>query len=92
MFNPDFNIGRLVVNNLDDAINQVNKLILYNTNFESGTWKNKLLLIADDNNNPSNPNSITELNHTLNTSSIYTKLQDDILIQTIYAEEFSNQA
>ena len=92
LFNPDFNIGRLVVNNLDDAINQVNKLILYNTNFESGTWKNKLLLIADDNNNPSNPNSITELNHTLNTSSIYTKLQDDILIQTIYAEEFSNQA
>ena len=34
LFNPNFNVGRLVVNNLDDAINQVNKVILYNTDFE----------------------------------------------------------
>ena len=70
-FNINFTTGRLIVNNLQEAIDQVEKNINYITNSNHGLWKNNLLLIADDANNPSNPNSTTEINHTLNTSDIY---------------------
>ncbi len=90
-FNIDFTIGRLVVNNLQEGIDQVEKNINYITNSTHGLWKNNLLLIADDTNNPSNPNSTTEINHTLNTSDIYLTLENKLFIRTLYGEEFSNQ-
>ena len=92
IYNLNFTTGRLIVNNIQDADNQINKIISYNTNMVSGTWKNKLLLIADDQYNPSNPNSVTEINHTLNTSNIFLTLQDELLIQTLYGAEFSDQS
>ncbi len=92
IYNLNFATGRLIVNNIQDANNQVNNIISYNTNAISGIWKNKLLLIADDQYNPSNPNSITEINHTLNTSNIFLKLQNKLLIQTLYGTEFTNQS
>ena len=90
-FNTNFTIGRLVVNDLQEAIDQVQKIINYTMNPTHGIWKNGLLLIADDNNNPSNPNSMTEINHTLNTSNIYLTLENKLLIRTLYAEEFYSQ-
>ena len=92
IFNEEFTIGRLIVNNLEEAINQTQKIIDYITNPTSGIWKNELLLIADDQNNPSNPNSLTEINHTINTSNIYSKLENKLMIRTLYGEEFSEQA
>tara|TARA_Y100000996_G_scaffold415296_1_gene409229 strand:- start:1326 stop:3482 length:2157 start_codon:yes stop_codon:yes gene_type:complete len=91
IYNLDFTIGRLLVNDIQDATNQINKIISYNIETVNGIWKNKLLLIADDQYNPSNPNSITEINHTLNTSNIFLKLEDKMLIQTLYGAEFTNQ-
>ena len=91
VYNTNFTIGRLVVNNLQEATNQVQKIINYTTDSMHGSWKNELLLIADDQNNPSNPNSITEINHTLNTSDIYLTLENKLLIRTLYGEEFPDQ-
>tara|TARA_Y100001970_G_scaffold294159_1_gene447680 strand:+ start:4898 stop:7048 length:2151 start_codon:yes stop_codon:yes gene_type:complete len=92
LFNLNFTIGRLIVNNLQEATMQVEKIRNYITNTNSGIWKNQLLLIADDQSNPSNPNSLTEINHTLNTSNIYLELEDKLPINILYGEEFDNQS
>jgi len=91
IFNMNFTIGRLVVNNFQEATNQVQKIINYITNPTHGLWKNELLLIADDQNNPSNPDSMTEINHTLNTSNIYLSLENKMLTNILYGEEFYSQ-
>jgi hypothetical protein len=91
LFNLDFIVGRLIVSNLLEATMQIEKIKDYIINFNNGAWKNQLLLIADDQNNPSNPNSLTEINHTLNTSNIYLELQDKLPISILYGEDFDNQ-
>ena len=92
IFNLNFTIGRLLVNDLQDATMQIEKIRDYIINSTNGTWKNQLLLLADDQNNPSNPNSLTEINHTLNTSNIYIALEDKIPINILYGEDFNDQS
>ena len=44
----DIGVGRLPVNNLDEAEEVVAKLIKYIRNEQTGKWKNQLLYLADD--------------------------------------------
>lgn len=45
----DYSIGRFPVSTLDQATNMVNKVEKYLSNQQFGSWKNKVCLIADDN-------------------------------------------
>ena len=44
----DIGVGRLPVNNLDEARGTVDKLIRYIRNEQTGKWKNQLVFLADD--------------------------------------------
>ncbi|HUV37582.1 MAG TPA: type IX secretion system sortase PorU [Patescibacteria group bacterium] len=44
----DLAIGRLTVITAQEANNWVDRIIDYETNVEPGTWKNKVILVADD--------------------------------------------
>lgn len=45
---PDMMIGRLAVNNVDEASAFVNKIINYETTPVAGDWKQQILAVADD--------------------------------------------
>ena len=45
----DASVGRLPVRNLQQATTVVDKIEAYITNKEPGAWKNKILMLADDN-------------------------------------------
>lgn len=44
----DIGVGRLPINNIDEATDMVNKLIRYMNNQNTGKWKNRLMYLADD--------------------------------------------
>ena len=46
--NPNLKTGRIVVNNLNDAHNIVNRIRNYTLNPPEGIWKSKLLLLCDN--------------------------------------------
>ena len=87
---PRLKIGRLVVNNNIDAEQQINKIRNYTLNSESGMWKNKLLLLADD--QYQSGNSIREEKyHTVLSNKIYNELNNFIPITPIYGIEYPRQ-
>ena len=45
---PDMNVGRISVNNPEDADNIVEKIIRYSTHNESADWQKRLAFISDD--------------------------------------------
>ena len=63
------------MDNNQDALDQIHKIENYILNSELGIWKNKILLIADDENNYQEPNVEKEFMHTTYTDDIYTYLE-----------------
>ncbi len=51
----DMAIGRMTVQTLTEADNVVDKLITYDREPETGPWQSRVLLVADDITNPSEP-------------------------------------
>lgn len=47
-FRPDFPNGRLCINSINDANIMVDKIIDYENTLTNGTWKKKLMYVADD--------------------------------------------
>ncbi len=45
---PDLALGRLCIQNTDDAKNVVDKIITYETQSDKGLWRNTVTLVADD--------------------------------------------
>ena len=84
-FNLDFSIGRIISSNNQEAENQINKIIDYLQN-DTGNWKNKILLVAD-NEFTNNPNSF-ETEHSEYTSQIYNIMKNESIINTLYATEY----
>ena len=91
LYNRDFAIGRLIVSNNQEAMSQINKIINYVQFPEPGIWKNEILLLADNEIHPTEPNPQNESGHTINTSNIYNTLSDKSLVNTLYATEFPLQ-
>ena len=91
LFNKNFAIGRLIVNNNEDALDQIYKIEDYILSSNFKIWKNKVLLIADDQNNEDRPNIEEELNHTRHTNALYEHLKDETIINTLYGIDYLNQ-
>ena len=85
-FNLDFSIGRIISSNNQEALNQINKIINYLQDDNSGNWKNKILLLAD-NEFTNNPNSF-ETEHSEYTSHIYNIIKNESIVNTLYATEY----
>ena len=87
-FNEEFIIGRLIVNSNEEALNQINRIKEYLLNTSEGTWKNELLLIADNDNNPESPSSNSEIKHTRYTSKIFDTMENSMLVHPLYGIEY----
>ena len=87
-FNTNFAIGRLIVSNNNEAMNQINKIKNYILSPPFGSWGSEVLLVADNNFNPSDPDSQTEINHTLNSTNIYNLIKNRAFVNTIYGIEY----
>jgi hypothetical protein len=59
---PDMLIGRIPANSEQDAREMIDKFYNYDGDPDLSTWRNKVVVVADDNLHP--PNSITETYHT----------------------------
>jgi peptidase C25-like protein len=60
---PDLALGRLTARNSDEAIQMVQRIIDYDQNLPKGSWRNRLVLAADDFYSPSRPTS-AQIDHT----------------------------
>lgn len=49
---PDIIIGRIPANSVSDAEDMVGKTIDYDVDPDLGTWRNRIVVVADDNNTP----------------------------------------
>jgi len=52
---PDMAMGRIPVQTAEEARVVVDKLIAYDRQLEAGAWQSRMLLVADDLNNPDEP-------------------------------------
>lgn len=59
---PDMMIGRIPANSEEDAREMIDKFYNYDSNPDLSQWRNKVVVVADDNLHP--PNSVTETYHT----------------------------
>ena len=87
-FNTNFAIGRLIVSNNNEAMDQINKIRHYILSPPFGSWGSELLLIADNNFDPDNADSETEINHTLYSTNIYNLVKNRAFVNTIYGIEY----
>ena len=80
---PRLATGRIPASNLSDALNFANKLEDYLENSINGYWKNKIILVSDDQIKPGSPIA-TEIEHTENSNDIYNLISDITFIKTLY--------
>tara|TARA_Y100001970_G_scaffold291764_1_gene430224 strand:+ start:5010 stop:7217 length:2208 start_codon:yes stop_codon:yes gene_type:complete len=88
---PKLKIGRLIASNNNEAEQQINKIRDYTIAYsESEMWKNKLLLLADDQHQSGN--SIREEKyHTVLSNKIYNELSNLIPTIPIYGIDYPRQ-
>jgi len=82
---PDLAIGRLPVNNIDEAEAAVDKIIFYERNSQPGLWQIKTTLIADD---PARPNDNEPFHITDTENYLVPNLPKSSLLNKIYLTEY----
>ena len=80
---PRLATGRIPASNIEQALNYANKLENYLDNQIHGTWKNKLILVSDDEIKP-NSKIKKEIEHTQISDSLYTIMSEISFIKTLY--------
>jgi len=80
---PRLATGRIPTSNIDEVVSFVTKLENYITNPPNGSWKNRVLLISDDE-IKSNSSIQSEIQHTLYSDSIYQKISSFTFSKTLY--------
>ena len=87
--NPRLATGRIPASNLNEAIIFISKIKNYIENDIYGSWKNKVLLVSDDENK--NDSSIeNEIRHTENSDIIYKKISDLTFSKTLYGPMYES--
>jgi hypothetical protein len=88
-YDPQLATGRIPVSNseLDKALDFTDKLRKYVLEPTSGDWKNKVLLVADDE-FKAGYSYHQEIKHTANSDSLYHRINQVTNIQTIYGPEY----
>lgn len=82
----DIGIGRLPATNITEATELVNKVIAYNTAVAFGPWRNKLVFVADDEDNNTHQTQADALANNLLTS--YPELN----IEKIYLDAYKKES
>ncbi len=82
---PDLAIGRLPINNIDEAEAAVDKIIFYERNSQPGLWQIKTTLIADD---PARPNDNEPFHITDTENYLVPNLPKSSLLNKIYLTEY----
>ena len=80
---PRLATGRIPASNIDQAMNFANKLENYLENSDIGYWKNKLILVSDDEIKAGSSIS-NEIRHTEYSNDIYNLISDMTFIETLY--------
>ena len=87
---PSLSIGRIPSSDLQQCNNFVNKLSNFLLSPVIGAWRDKAILIADDE-NKSGINEACEINHTKNSDTIYDILSDYMDVKTFYGVEYESE-
>ena len=87
---PILSIGRIPSSNLQQCNNFVEKLSNFLLSPIIGSWRDKAILIADDE-NKSGENEACEINHTKNSDTIYDILSDFMEVKTFYGVEYESE-
>ncbi len=87
-FVPQISTGRIPVNNPEQALIVARKIYKYMVNPTFGSWRSKVGLIADDENK--NGYSRNELNHTLNSNSIYQRISNSLNVSQFYGVNYES--
>lgn len=91
----NYSIGRFPVSSLLQASNMVNKVEKYLTNPQFGDWRNRVCLVADDNNGQENPTPSTVnkfFGYSDNIANIVHQQDASMEIQKIHLDSYSRQA
>ena len=86
---PRLATGRIPAANLNQAITYINKLRYYLENTNHGSWKNKILLVSDDE-NKNGADIEDEIRHTQNSNIIYEKISDITFPKTLYGPMYES--
>ena len=84
---PAISIGRIPSSDSNQINIFVEKLTTFLLSPTVGSWRNKAILIADDE-NKSGENEACEINHTKNSDTIYDILSNSMEIKTFYGVEY----
>jgi hypothetical protein len=86
----DIGIGRFPVSNLNEAKAVVDKAIAYMENKNAGAWKNRICLIADDNEKYDSPSTFNRfMNNSEEVSRIIYKRNPSMEVKKLYADAFT---
>ena len=86
---PQISIGRVPSSNLNEINNFAVKLHSFLTNPTIGSWRDKAILIADDE-FKNGENEACEIKHTINSDIIYDILSDYMNVKTLYGVEYNS--
>ena len=84
---PRLATGRIPASNLNEAMDFVHKIKNYIENREHGAWRNKVLLVSDDE-NKSGADIEDEIRHTQNSDIIYKKISGFTFSKTLYGPTY----
>ena len=83
---PQVPTGRIPISNPNEASDYVSQIRKYLFEQNSDLWKDKILLIADDENHPDNSE---EFSHVINSNSLYEIIKDDLNVMDLYSTDYS---
>ncbi len=85
---PQISTGRIPVSNPEDALAVAEKIRTYTLTPPAGSWKSKLMLIADDAQKPGGSNYMTEVTHVANSNTLYFQTKEYLDISCFYGTEY----
>ena len=83
---PQIPTGRIPISNANEASDYVSQIRKYLLEQNSDLWKDKILLLADDENHPDN---LEEFSHVINSNSLYEIIKDDLNVMDLYSTDYS---
>ncbi len=90
---PDIAIGRLTVRTEEEALRRVDEIIAYDTDPVPGSWRNRVVLAADDFKQPSSADDYFELSHTRQAEHLAdTYVPGSIDLRKVYLVDFEKPA
>ena len=86
LIEPQVPTGRIPISEPNEALDYVNQIRQYLFEQNTGLWKDKILLLADDENHPDNSD---EYSHVINSNLLYEIVKDDLNITDLYSTDYS---